>query len=110
MIEKIYSSINLTNLQKKEIDSLYKIYYGKKIPYIWHKYYTAYTGNFDPFYFPELLYIPEFERYMNQKKSLADVVENKNILPIFSKFSNVKMPKTIISCQDRMLKMKNLKL
>lgn len=102
--KKIYSSINLTNLQIKEIDSLYKTHYGKKVPYIWHKYYMAYTGKFDHFYFPELLYIPEFERYMNQKKSLADVVENKNILPIFSKFSNVKMPKTIISCQDGMLK------
>ncbi|SCJ37163.1 Uncharacterised protein [uncultured Clostridium sp.] len=102
--KKIYSSINLTNSQIKEIDSIYKVYYGSKIPYVWHKYYTAYSGRFDPFYFPELLYIPEFERYMNQNKSLADVIENKNILNIFAAFSNIKMPKTIISSQDGMLK------
>lgn len=102
--KKIYSNINLTKSQMEEINSLYLKFYGKRVPYLWHKYYMAYNGKFDRFYFPELLYIPEFERYMNLNKSLADIIENKNILPIFASFSNVRMPKTIISCQDGILK------
>lgn len=102
--KKIYSSITLTKSQMEEIDFLYKRYYGKKVPHIWHKYYMSYTGNYDKFYFPEILYIPEFERYMNLNKSLADTIENKNILPIFANFCNVRMPKNIISCHDGMLK------
>lgn len=43
----IYNSVNLTKKQVNDTESLYTENYGKKIPLIWHRSYTAYTGNFD---------------------------------------------------------------
>lgn len=93
---------NSTKLSQEQIDSVEKLYknnYGKKIPLTWHKSYTAYTGRFDKYYFPEILYIPEFERYMNYNQSLANVLEDKNLLYVFAKASNVRMPRRYLSCQ-----------
>lgn len=93
---------NSTKLSQEQIDSVEKLYknnYGKKIPLTWHKSYTAYTGKFDKYYFPEILYIPEFERYMNYNQSLANVLEDKNLLYVFAKASNVRMPRMYLSCQ-----------
>lgn len=93
---------NSTKLSQEQIDSVEKLYknnYGKKIPLTWHKSYTAYTGRFDKYYFPEILYIPEFERYMNYNQSLANVLEDKNLLYVFAKASNVRMPRMYLSCQ-----------
>ena len=42
----IYNSVNLTKEQVNDTESLYTENYGKKIPLIWHRSYTAYTGNF----------------------------------------------------------------
>lgn len=93
---------NSTKLSQEQIDSVEKLYksnYGKKIPLTWHKSYTAYTGRFDKYYFPEILYIPEFERYMNYNQSLANVLEDENLLYVFAKASNVRMPRMYLSCQ-----------
>lgn len=97
---EIYSKIHLSKQQKKQIDDLYITNYGKKIPYIWHQHYTAFTGNFDSTYFPELLFIPEFERYKNNNKSYAKVFADKNVIPLIAKSVGVKTPKTIISCAN----------
>lgn len=93
----IYSSVSLTKEQETQIDIFYEKHYGEKIPYTWHKYYTAFTGNFDKLYFPELLFIPEFERFMNQDKEYVKVFQDKNVTPIFAKNAGVKTPKLILS-------------
>lgn len=49
-------------------------------------------------YFPELLYIPEFEKYMNPYSHYAQAFSDKNVLPYIAKAANVKMPKTVVSC------------
>lgn len=107
--KKIYSKIVLTPEQKKEIDSLYINNYGRKIPYTWHRNYMAFTGNFDKNYFPELLYFPEFENFMNLDKSYCKTLSDKNLLPYIIQSSKiqVKMPKTIISCMAGMYKNQN---
>lgn len=94
----IYEKIQLTDGQKEEIDSLYIENYGKKVPHIWHRHFTAFTGVFDKNYFPELLYIPEFEEFMNMYSEYNKVFSDKNILPYIAKAANVKAPQTIISC------------
>ena len=66
---EIYNKVTLSDDQMKKIDSLYLNNYGKKISYAWHRHYTAFTGKFDENYFPELLYIPEFERFMNVERA-----------------------------------------
>lgn len=98
-IEK-YKSIILTKEQINEINDLYISNYGKRIPTTWHRSYTAYSGTFDKYYFPEVLYIPRFERYMNFDRGLASVLENKNLLYAFAEFCKVKMPSRILSCQE----------
>ena len=94
----IFSKVDLTNEQKEAIDRLYVENYGKKIPYTWHRHYTAFTGNFDPYYFPELLFIPEFERFMNGNDNYVKTFEDKNILPFLAKAAGVCMPETVYSC------------
>lgn len=96
--QKIASQFTLTEEQKNKIDTFYLENYGKKIPYDWHKYYSSYTGNFDEKYFPELLFIPEFERLMNSNNSYVEVFQDKNILPMLAKSAGVRMPETIFSC------------
>lgn len=93
----IYSEINLTNDQKKAIDDLYVNNYGEKIPYVWHQHFTAFTGDFDVNYFPELLFIPEFEHFMNQYKEYSVALSDKNLLPLVVGNVGVKMPKTYVS-------------
>ena len=94
---EIYSRVKLSMEQKSEIDALYEKNYGEKIPYTWHRHYTAFTGNFDKYYFPELLFIPEFEKFMNLNASYAKVFEDKNILPFLAKFASVAFPRIFYS-------------
>lgn len=49
-------------------------------------------------YFPELLFIPEFERHMNPYSHYAETFSDKNILPYIAKAAGIEMPKTVISC------------
>ena len=99
----ILDSVTLTEEQKAAVDRVFLENYGRKIPYIWHQYYTAFTGRFDPYYFPELLYIPEFERYMNIRGNYADVFADKNILPKMLSHAGVRTPESFFSCSAGMI-------
>lgn len=92
--------MQLTYEQKAEIDEVFLNNYGQSIPYTWHRHFTAFTGKFDKYYFPELLYIPEFEFYMNQNKAYNVVLEDKNFLPVIAKGLGVKTPTNIVSCSN----------
>ncbi len=92
----IYSSVSLTEEQKRKIDNLYKENYGKRIPHTWHRHYTAFTGTFDEYYFPEMLYIPEFEHFMNEDKHYPETFSDKNMLSYFTMFGAT-LPKTYLS-------------
>ncbi len=93
----IYETVTLTEAQKRAIDDLYSKHYGEKIPYVWHQHFTAFTGKFDVNYFPESLFIPEFEHYMNSNREYARAFEDKNILPMIAGAMGVKMPKTVLA-------------
>ena len=97
----------LSNEQKKQIDELYINNYGEKIDYVWHQNYAAHAGKFDCRFFPELLYIPEFEAYQIQNKAIAKMLSDKNFLPIVAKSVNIKMPETIVSCTNGVLRNSN---
>ena len=73
----ILEQADLTDGQKRAIDDFYVENYGKKIPYTWHRHNLAISGNFDVRFFPELLFIPEFERYMNQPSEYATVLRTR---------------------------------
>lgn len=96
--QKILNNIVLSESQKKSIEDLYVNSYGEKIPIDWHRNYTAYTGNFDKNYFPELLYIPEFEHFMNINKDYSIAAEDKGLLPLIADSVGVLTPKNILSC------------
>ena len=96
--KKIMEQRPLTDQEKSEIDTFYLENYGEKIPYMWHQYYTAVTGNFDVKYFPELLFVPEFEKYMNPYAHYSQTFSDKNLLPYIANAANVEVPKTVVSC------------
>lgn len=94
----IYSKVHLTSEQEKQIDNFFIKNYGKKVPHIWHRHYTAFTGKFDINYFPELLYIPEFEIFMNYNRRYATAFSDKNILATLAQTVGVKVPHFYVSC------------
>jgi len=87
----------LTEEQIKKINDLYLSNYGEKIPYTWHRHFTAFTGKFDENYVPELLYAPEFERFMSQHYEYAKVFTDKNMLQFLASGVGVKMPLTYLA-------------
>lgn len=93
----IWKNVKLTKQQKQAIDSFYKENYGKKIPYTYHRLFMGFTGSFDEKYIPEMLYAPYFERFKTDI-SYGKVFTNKNILSIFARGLNVKMPEDIVTC------------
>lgn len=93
----IWKSVKLTKEQKRAIDKFYKEHYGKKIPYTYHRLYTAYTGKFDEKYIPEMLYAPYLERFSTDI-SYGKVFTNKNTLAIFARGLNAKMPQNLVMC------------
>lgn len=101
---KINESVELTKEQEAAIDKLYLENYGSKIPYTWHKNFMAHSGRFDAKYFPELLFIPEFEHFMNSQTHYAKVLADKNVVPFFADAANVRTPKVILSSSCGMLR------
>lgn len=101
---EIANSYPLTKEQKVEIDELYVTNYGEKIDYVWHQNYAAHSNKFDYRFFPELLFIPEFELYQNHNLSANRMMGDKNFLPIVAKAAGVKMPETIVSCTNGVLR------
>lgn len=93
----IWSKVELTDEQKQAIDSFYLENYGEKIPHIWHRHFTAFTGKFDVKYFPELLFIPEFERFMTLHREYAQVFTDKNMLPMLAASAGVKTVKSYVT-------------
>lgn len=93
----ILEQADLTNGQKRAIDDFYVENHGKKIPYTWHRHNLAIFGNFDKRFFPELLFIPEFERYMNRPSEYATVFEDKNLLHLFADKAGVRTTRSLLT-------------
>ena len=93
----ILDQADLSEAQKRAIDDFFLENYGRKIPYTWHRHNLAVSGNFDVRFFPELLFIPEFERYMNQSSEYAKAFEDKNILYLFADKAGVRTTKSLLS-------------
>ena len=96
--QEILKQTILSEDQKRKINELFVNNYGEKIPFCWHQYFTAYTGNFDEKYIPELLFVPEFEHYINLKTAYVEVFADKNVIPLIAKANDIKTPKTLLSC------------
>ena len=98
----IYGEVHLSDEQISEVNRIYGENYGERIPLVWHRYFTAYTGKFDAAYFPDLLAIPELERYMNPYSEYVRILGEKNVLPMLASAAGVKMPKTVASLSKGM--------
>jgi hypothetical protein len=90
--------VTLSEEQKKEIDDFYLSNYGEKIDYTCHLTYYAYSGHFDKAFFPEQLYIPEFDRYMNSYIQYNNVFNDKNIYPHIVNALGIRTPENLFSC------------
>lgn len=107
---RIYKNIRLNKEQKKSIDDFYKKNLGKKIKYNWHREYYAISGKFDYKYFPELLYIPEYERIVNHRP-YYEALQDKNITELLIKnFNDIKYPKIIFRSSNGLLTDSNYNL
>ena len=95
--KQVANSYLLSKDEKEAIDEFYIKNYGKKIPYIYHQYFSAHSGVFDVRYFPNHLLRSYFEHYINMNRHYAFVFEDKNVLPFIAKCADVKMPMTILS-------------
>lgn len=100
----IASQYPLSKEQKEQIDDFFLSTYGEKIGYSWHQNYAAHSGKFDYKFFPELLYIPEFETFQNHNSGVVAAFADKNLLPLAAAAANVKMPRTIVSCANGVMR------
>ncbi len=95
----IWETVTFTEEQMRRIDELYVSTYGKKIPYTWHRHFTAFTGRFDERYIPESLYIPRFEYYINSERHFVQTFSDKNMLALLaSQAPDVVLPETYLRC------------
>lgn len=108
--QNILGQVRLTGDQIEKVNELYINNYGEKIPLDWHRYFTAYTGKFDENYFPELLYIPEFEHFMNINKGYSVAFSDKNLLPFIAEALGIRSPKILFSCAYGLFRDENSKL
>ena len=100
----IWEKVQLTKQQEREIDEFWTEHYGGKIPHIWHRYYTAFTGNFDVRYIPDPIYLTGAERRMNSKHDYVSVLQNKNLISLIAKSAGIKTPEVIVSCTNGVLR------
>lgn len=75
----------------------------EKISYRWHRLYQSYTGRFDPYYFPEIIYSLKLEaKYIRRNNVLS--FSDKNILDIITGINswgdNVRIPFSHVMCID----------
>lgn len=108
--QNILGQVKLTKDLIEKVNDIYIDNYGAKIPLDWHRYFTAYTGRFDENYFPELLYIPEFEHFMNVNKDYSIAIEDKNLLPLIAKSVGIRTPNILLSCCYGLYRDKNYNL
>ena len=94
---KIANTYTLTKENKDAVDDFFLTNYGERIPYIWHQYFAAHTGIFDPRYFPNIMLTPYLEHYMNFNRNYGFVFEDKNVIPYIASCADVKMPRTVLS-------------
>lgn len=96
--KKIYSQVELTSDQKKQIDDFFIENYGKKIPYNWHRLYQSYTGKFDYRYVPEFIFSTKLDSRTNRRTDVLPL-ENKNMLSVlFDGVAGVRTPETYVMC------------
>lgn len=107
--KKIYEKVVLSDSEKNEIDKFFLKNYGKKIPYEWHRLYKSYTGKFDKKYFPEFLYIPNFEKKVNPAY-YAKVFEDKEIVSFLCQGTNIRYPHILCYCINGILLDNNYKI
>lgn len=93
----LWESVELTVEQENNIQSFYTAHYGKKIPTMWHRLYTSYTGTFHYDYFPEILLSTLLEPKTNPYRE-AEFLGDKNLLSIlFENQIGIHVPKTYVS-------------
>lgn len=108
--QAILKEVKLSPSQKEQIDEVYIKNYGKRISYDWHRLYMSFTGQFDARYFPELLYIPRFESFMNTP-DYSSVFADKNLLTLLTGgLQGVSVPHTFISCCNGIFRDENMAL
>lgn len=103
--QKIIKGQSMSIEQKRKIDSFYKENYGKKIPYDWHREFTAFTGKFDHRYIPEFLFLPIIEKMFNDRNA-SSTTSDKTLLPIFTNNLDYVYTPKIIACQTNELNLK----
>ena len=94
----------LSQVQKDQVDDLFLRNYGEKVDYVWHQNFAAHTGHFDHRFMPGLLYIPEFEAFENQDKSFVTACSDKNFISLVAKSAGIRMPETVVSCTNGVLR------
>ena len=98
--KKLWSAVELTQEQRDEIDEYYIAHYGKKVPYMWHRMYYLFSGKLDKKYFPEHLFIPEYE-WISNSENYYYCLGDKNITPLIaSGIDGLTVPRVYLSCAN----------
>lgn len=92
----LFKDVVLSKREEDEIQQVWKRNYNKKISTRWHRLYQSYNGNFNKFYFPEVLFTLKLERKLNDRE-IARVLSDKSMLPMYyQNIDEVRMPDTYL--------------
>lgn len=90
--ENIWNQVTLSPEQIRKIEEVY----GKGCDTRWHKYYQYFTGNFDPYYLPEVIYSTKMEPRFNPK-FITNALCDKGLLKIlYGSIEGLYIPRTIV--------------
>ena len=105
--KSVYENVELSDKEKRQIDNFYNKYFGKKVPYKWHRLYKGYTGFFDKMFMPDFIYSGYIEPKWN-RSTYSIALSDKNLQGIvFSDVEGVRSPLTYVKCINGILFDKN---
>jgi hypothetical protein len=82
--EELYSKVNLTEKQEKEIKEYWKAISGYDISTKWHRLYQSYMGIYEKMYFPEILFSTKLEPLLSPAKYHGILSDKGFLTSIFS--------------------------
>ncbi len=89
---KQWKKIRLTPEQKGEI----KAVYGRRIGCKWHRLYQSYTGIYNKYYFPEILFSSRLETKLCPRRICKSLQDKSLVEILYATVPGLKFPKTII--------------
>lgn len=95
---KLYSKVNLSNSEVKQIQQFFLNNYGNRIDIRWHKLYQSFTGKYNVDYFPEIIFSSKLEPLLCDRNIARQFTDKSMVELLYKNIDGLYIPKTIVLC------------